>query len=347
VLAVASLARAAVAHDCHEDIHPVYLQTDVPSLINAVDEAQIERIRAQLIAYIWKAPGLPQALPVVVEDVANPFTAVTAVPPGTRVDELSVTLEDFVSRMYLYTPRHARRRLTIVHQGHSWLARDGTGQAVEYLLRQRHHVLVVHMPMYGPNSAPFGPVPYFHDPMFNRRESPTLSPFKYFVEPVVQAVNYATQVMGIWRVAMIGLSGGGWTTTLAAAIDPRIKLSVSVAGSLPTFLFDPADPCIGPKDRGDIEQYHPVLYRIANHLDLYILGAHGNGRGQLQVLNQYDSCCFEGVRYRTYRPAVRDAVSRLRLGRFEVFLDSSHRQHKISAHALETAIVPFLRRRRF
>ena len=29
---------------------------------------------------------------------------------------------------------------------------------------------------------------------------------------------------------MIGLSGGGWTTAVEAAIDPRIKLSIPVAG---------------------------------------------------------------------------------------------------------------------
>ena len=29
-------------------------------------------------------------------------------------------------------------------------------------------------------------------------------------------------------VSMIGLSGGGWTTRMAAAIDPRIKLSIPV-----------------------------------------------------------------------------------------------------------------------
>lgn len=31
----------------------------------------------------------------------------------------------------------------------------------------------------------------------------------------------------------MGLSGGGWTTTLAAALDPRIDLSIPIAGSIP------------------------------------------------------------------------------------------------------------------
>ena len=32
---------------------------------------------------------------------------------------------------------------------------------------------------------------------------------------------------------MLGLSGGGWSTTLASAVDPRIQLSFPTAGSIP------------------------------------------------------------------------------------------------------------------
>ena len=32
---------------------------------------------------------------------------------------------------------------------------------------------------------------------------------------------------------MMGKSGGGWTTTLAAALDPRISFSAPIAGSIP------------------------------------------------------------------------------------------------------------------
>jgi hypothetical protein len=41
------------------------------------------------------------------------------------------------------------------------------------------------------------------------------------------------QVLGYKRIVMMGLSGGGWTTTLAAALDPRIDLSIPIAGSIP------------------------------------------------------------------------------------------------------------------
>lgn len=31
----------------------------------------------------------------------------------------------------------------------------------------------------------------------------------------------------------MGKSGGGWTTTVSAALDPRIRVSFPIAGSIP------------------------------------------------------------------------------------------------------------------
>lgn len=56
--------------------------------------------------------------------------------------------------------------------------------------------------------------------------------FRFFLEPVVLTINYALS-LGYKHVVMTGLSGGGWTTTVAAAVDPRITLSMPVAGSIP------------------------------------------------------------------------------------------------------------------
>lgn len=52
---------------------------------------------------------------------------------------------------------------------------------------------------------------------------------RFFIEPVVLTINYAL-TLGYKRIIMSGLSGGGWTTTVAAAIDPRIQLSMPGAG---------------------------------------------------------------------------------------------------------------------
>jgi hypothetical protein len=131
---------------------------------------------------------------------------------------------------------------------------------------------------------------------------------------------------------------------VAAAVDPRIRVSVAVAGSLPLYLRTP--PCASDRETGDFEQHHEPLFAIADYLDLYVLASHGFARAHLQVLNQYDACCFSGIRFLTYRDVVKDVVRGLNRGRYDVFLDSSHHQHQISPRALIDAIYPFLRRRR-
>ena len=76
-------------------------------------------------------------------------------------------------------------------------------------------------------------------------------------------------------------------------------------------------------------------------MDLYILGAYGKERKQVQMLNHYDNCCFEGIRYLTYENIVKSRVNQLGEGEFDVFLDSSFRyDHKISLYALEHVFPP-------
>jgi hypothetical protein len=117
-MALAGTARGAFALDCYTEIDPIYYQTDVRSLIHAVTRADVERIRGELVAYIWKAPSLPEALPEVTADVGNPFQDLTDPPNVRRVDLLTVSMDDFVSHMYLFLPERSRRQLMIVHQGH-------------------------------------------------------------------------------------------------------------------------------------------------------------------------------------------------------------------------------------
>lgn len=75
---------------------------------------------------------------------------------------------------------------------------------------------------------------------------------------------------------MMGLSGGGWTTVLYAALDPRIMRSYPVAGSWPIYLR-----FASPRDWGDYEETIPELYKTVNYLEMYILGSYGEGRKQL------------------------------------------------------------------
>lgn len=62
---------------------------------------------------------------------------------------------------------------------------------------------------------------------------------RYFLEPVFLTINYAKTVLNIPEIHMAGLSGGGWTTTFASAMDKRIQTSFPIAGSIPCDMRDP------------------------------------------------------------------------------------------------------------
>jgi len=99
------------------------------------------------------------------------------------------------------------------------------------------------------------------------------------------------------RVAMTGLSGGGWQTIVLSALDSRITASIPVAGytSLRTRLDH-------PEDIGDLEQ---VPVDLAAILDYQHMTAMLAPWPALLILNEKDDCCFQTART---RPVIYDAV---------------------------------------
>ena len=66
-------------------------------------------------------------------------------------------------------------------------------------------------------------------------------------------MNYA-KAQGYDDVYMAGLSGGGWSTTFAAAIDKRIKGSFPIAGSVPCDMRNPLGEFPGQDWTGDDDE---------------------------------------------------------------------------------------------
>lgn len=99
------------------------------------------------------------------------------------------------------------------------------------------------------------------------------------------------------RVAMTGLSGGGWQTIVFSALDLRITASIPVAGY--TSLRARLDH---PEDIGDLEQ---VPVDLATILDYQHMTAMLAPRPALLILNEKDDCCFQTART---RPVIYDAV---------------------------------------
>jgi hypothetical protein len=99
------------------------------------------------------------------------------------------------------------------------------------------------------------------------------------------------------RVAMTGLSGGGWQTIVLSALDSRITVSIPVAGY--TSLRARLDH---DEDIGDLEQVPVDLATILDYQDMTAMLA---PRPALLILNEKDDCCFQTART---RPVIYDAV---------------------------------------
>jgi hypothetical protein len=58
------------------------------------------------------------------------------------------------------------------------------------------------------------------------------------------------------------------------------------------------------------------------------------GRRQIQILNRFDACCFNGVGARSYAVVVSHRVDLMHDGHYEVLEDATHNEHAVSPYAL-------------
>jgi hypothetical protein len=313
--------------------------------------------RRVLIRYLWGAEGFPQRrLPnVVLTNVASPVKQLSHL---ARVDELRIDMAPGLQGLaYHFIPQRPNRELVVVHHGHACTLDDdpssadvgyGLQRTIHALLREGYGVLGVFMPHMRPGDCGGS-----HDAMF---QTNTIgSPIKYFLEPVAVSLNHLKTRSQSGRFPnyrafhITGLSGGGWTTTVYAAIDPTIRCSFPVAGTIPLYLRTGGSV-------GDREQFESSFYGLAGYPDLYILGAHGRGRKQVQILVRRDDCCFgqaqhdaasSGMTYadamRDYERRVRGALEKIGRGSFRLEIDETAPSHMISHHAIEDVILKELR----
>jgi dienelactone hydrolase len=316
--------------------------------------------RQALVDFLWGVQGFPGAkLPSsVTKNIPTPVSGLNNL---KRVDELHVAMDEGEQALaYHFVAKRSNGRLVVVHQGHGCTFDDrsapvgknyGMRRAIDELLSAGFSVLAVYMPHEFPGDCR-GTA--YHNSMLGRVTAPA-SPMRFFLEPVAVCLNYlqaksrSDHFPKYREFDMAGFSGGGWTTTVYAAIDPRITMSFPVAGSLPLYLRTGASV-------GDAEQTFASLYKIAGYPDLYVMGASGAGRKQVQILNRRDSCCFGekqhdaaqlGITWeaavRSYETEVRNTLDHLASrGSFRVAIDEESTGHMISHHAIADEILPEL-----
>ncbi len=320
-----------------EAIDPLYKETNIKSLITIKNEKDIIKKRGKIIQYIWNGKGFPSSkMPDKIENDIKDDRYNDLMNLKT-IDKITVSMEKGLnSIVYIFHPSKSNNKLILYHQGH-----DGDfilgKNTIKFFVDKGYSVMAFSLPLLGMNNQPvidfpgFGKVKLQAHDFLILLKSKDLSPIKFFMEPIAVSLNYAEKKFGFKPIYMIGISGGGWATTLYSAIDTRITKSYPVAGTLPLFLRI-------PRDWGDWEQFEPELYQIADYLELYILGSYGDFRKQFQILNKYDSCCFAGIKYQVYENEIKKAVSLLGKGEFDIFLDDTHKEHKISDNVLNIVI---------
>jgi len=159
---------------------------------------------------------------------------------------------------------------------------------------------------------------------------------RYFIEPIVLTINYAKSV-GYKDIFMAGLSGGGWSTTFGSALDTRIKGSFPIAGSIPCAMRNPNNKSWPwGNDAEDFEQNcspnpnptmpsHPgrLAFQACNYTCQYLLAGLEPERFQVQILHEFDSCCF-ATHHRHGQMLSYEANIRAELGASERSGMSSH-----------------------
>lgn len=279
----------------------------IPSLAYAADSvtlavttpAQVATTRAALInaAYGISTGVLPRNMPNVTQGVSDPYAG--AVGSLLRVDKYSFThlpsgaLDSSDISAYYYIPASPNGQRIAFNPGHSvptcnWPSHPSAQHQKETLtalLAAGYSVLATNMPGCGAVSV--------HQALVSSLASAAI---QYFVEPTVEAANYWDTTGGNGYYGATGLSGGGFTTMLAMALDTRFVVGVDVAGNLMGTQFTcPGNPNIGDAvspPSTQAEQSITGYYTSASFVDHYLLSAAGVGRMFIQVRNYSDDCCF-------------------------------------------------------
>ena len=317
------------------------IQADLDSLIKIDNEEDIDQKRNELIEFFWNVGSIqhfdnitfrPQ-LPEVEFDISdsryNNFQNLK------RIDKLTVEMEYGINSIsYLFTPEKSNEKLILYHHGHAEDFLSGK-DTIQFFLDRNFTVLAMTMPLMGMNNQPvveidgLGEMKLISHNQFQLLEANNFNPMKLFLDPIEINLNFVEKEYDFNRYSIVGLSGGGWTAVVYSAIDDRISDSFSVAGSMPFYLR------VSERDIGDYEQSNIDLYKITNYLELYVLSAYGDDRKHIQIFNKNDPCCYSGNGYESYEFFIQDKLLQLGEGNFQIFIDDTHIQHKISNTVLE------------
>ncbi len=265
------------------------------SLLQTFSAADVATNRAALNTYLFGG-SLPSRLVDTIATSQAPYHNLSGgdTDPGSNCARTDKWTINFAGGLFAYgwlyrptvTPATVGSRLAICHHGH-----EDNGYGVELVVKAAVDAGLYALEFFMP-AVDYGPNTTVHSAATGAQLG------SRYLEACIVAINQAlNDGIGTQGIGMIGVSGGGWTTTLVAAADTRVRISYPCAGSLPQCLTEGGPT---PTSR-DVEQVDiadaGLLYgdrftgpNVGNlsYLDLYVLGACGANRKQVQCLNPGD-----------------------------------------------------------
>jgi cephalosporin-C deacetylase-like acetyl esterase len=331
----------AIKEEAPTENNQFITQSDLNTLVRIDGKSDIEKKRNDLTKFFWSVGSLQHSdhitfrpqLPEVESDISdfryNNFQNLK------QIDKLTIEMEYGINSVsYLLLPEESNEKLILYHHGHDGdflLGKD----TIQFFLERNFTVLAMTMPLVGMNNQPtveidgIGEMKLISHDQLRFLEKNSFNPMKLFIHPIQVSLNFLEKEYDFKRYSIIGLSGGGWTGIVYSAIDDRISDSFSVASSMPFYLR------VDERDIGDYEQTNIDLYKISNYLELYVLAAYGDDRKHIQIFNKDDPCCYSGNGYESYEFFIKDKLVKLGKGSFQILIDDTHNEHKISDTMLE------------
>ncbi len=327
-----------IKEDASVENNQFIMQADLDSLIEIDDRSDIDQKRNDLIEFFWNVESLhhlqsaEQLLEVESDILDSRYDDFQNL---KQIDKLTIEMEYGINSVsYLLLPEESNEKLILYHHGNDGdflLGKD----TIQFFLERNFTVLAMTMPLVGMNNQPtveidgIGEMKLVSHDQLRFLEKNSFNPMKLFIHPIQVNLNYLDKEYDFKRYSIIGLSGGGWTGLVYSAIDDRISDSFSIASSLPFYLR------VDARDIGDYEQTNVNLYKITNYLELYVLAAYGDDRKHIQIFNKDDPCCYSGIGYESYEFFIKDKLVELGKGSFQILIDDTHNEHKISDTMLE------------
>jgi len=262
--------------------------------IHIHSSGDISTIRQMLIDDIYNGGSSGGSLPSEIGTLA------------TKTDPLSLTgtsaCKDITMTTYttykntkptVWYPTSPNGDLMIVHQGHSGgMTSYNFDATVQLYINNNFTVMGFFMP---------GGADYETSGTSSWHNTNQIS-LEQYLGPIHIAIDTMVDDMSPTNIYFTGLSGGGWTTHMAAALDTRIDISFPTAGNLPADRYSQAEPTNGLYEGGrDWEQLLPGVRVGLSYFDIYLLASLPS-RQQLQILHDEDDCCFYESLYNSALP---------------------------------------------